>query len=326
MEYTKEDIQRIVSHLKQYKHRLSKIYNWSINFEKLIELKVFSSSEVENIIRKNNFEQAIELRNRVELKLSEFLKHSKEDFYNLSHWIIKDWGGINASRTSNLELIKNYLDQGIIKFERIASLSKVLSFLNPQDYIIYDSRVAYSLNWILLSNHIKNKYFPLPSGRNPKISAFDINVLIRLNNIKEYAVNEEETFKERLFLNNIENKFFFTKAEAYSELNKLVKRISEELWKENKQENLYYTEMLLFAIADNEIYKEITNSVHLNIRERGYEVHYDDETPEQKLVAEWNCIIQLRNLNYSDKRIAEHMSTTIEKLKDIEARYKKFFA
>ena len=38
------------------------------------------------------------------------------------------------------------------------------------------------------------------------------------------------------------------------------------LWDHEKAKMLYYTEMLLFAIADRDIYVDITNSLSLNIK------------------------------------------------------------
>ena len=261
------EIDKIVSYLNQYKNQLSEFYNWNVNIEKLVELKVFSKSELEKVQTENPFEKEIILKKTICLKLNEFLKNSRTDFDKLSLWIINNWGGINSSKdTKTLKLIDDYLNNKTIKFERIASLSKVLAYLKPKEFIIYDSRVAYSLNWIILSNGIKSKFFPIPEGRNSKMIAFDMNVLIRINNIENYKVNDEKEFKNRLFINKNDKKIFFSKNEAYFELNKTISQISKKLWNNEKSEYLYYTEMLLFAIADTEIYKEITNKISLSIK------------------------------------------------------------
>lgn len=261
------EIDKVVSYLNQYKNQLSEYYNWNVNIEKLVELKVFSKSELEKAETENPFEKEILLKKRICLKLNQFLENSTNDFNELSLWIIKNWGGINSPNDNKtLELINNYLKNGIIKFERIASLSKVLAYLKPKEYIIYDSRVAYSLNWILLSNGIKSKFFPIPEGRNSKMIAFDMNVLIRMSNIDRYKVSNEVDFKNRLFISKIDKKVFLPKNEAYFELNKTISQISKKLWNDEKSEYLYYTEMLLFAIADTEIYKDITKRISLNIK------------------------------------------------------------
>jgi hypothetical protein len=130
----------------------------------------------------------------------------------------------------------------------------------PGSNVIYDSRVSYSLNWIILSQNAGNYYFPIPEGRNSKMSAFDLNVLIRLKNIANYKTNNIEDLDHKLFISNCDKKLFINKNDAYSELNKIIKQINIKLWHgdKEKQNNLYYTEMLLFAIADKEIFKDIT--------------------------------------------------------------------
>jgi len=145
-------------------------------------------------------------------------------------------------------------------FNRIASSSKVGAYLYPDKNVIYDSRVAYSLNWIILSENAGQQFFPIPEGRNSKMSAFDLNVLIRLKNITNYQPNNIELLDNRLFINNIDKKIFINKKDAYYELKNLIEIINRKLWKGDieKEQNLYYTEMLLFSIADREVFMEIT--------------------------------------------------------------------
>lgn len=130
----------------------------------------------------------------------------------------------------------------------------------PERNVIYDSRVAYSLNWIILSENAGQKYFPIPEGRNSKMSAFDLNVLIRLKNISNYQTTDIEHLDHKLFIKNCDKKIFINKKDAYSELNNLVKQIHKNLWigDKAKEENLYFTEMLLFSIADREVFRDIT--------------------------------------------------------------------
>jgi len=318
------EIDKIVSYLNQYKNQLSEYYNWNVNTDKLVELKVFSKSELEKVKSENPFEKEIILKKRICLKLNDFLNNSKTDFNNLSLWIIKNWGGINSPNDAKtLKLIDNYLNNGIIKFERIASLSKVLAYLKPKEFIIYDSRVAYSLNWILLTSGIKSKFFPIPEGRNSKMIAFDMNVLIRMNDISSYKVNNEKEFKNRLFISKIDKKVFLPKNDAYFELNKTISQISKKLWNNEKSEYLYYTEMLLFAIADTEIYKDITNGISLTFKTKTQEnpIYYENEN--QKVIADWNAVIQLKNINYDNKSICEHLSISEMELKKLEKEYNR---
>src|SRR5690606_28799345 len=100
---------------------------------------------------------------------------SDRDLFNrLCLWIIKDWGGIlTASDNDTIELIEEFLQQEKPGFNRITSSSKVGAYLFPDRNVIYDSRVAYSINWIILSEKAGPQYFPIPQSRNSKMSAFD---------------------------------------------------------------------------------------------------------------------------------------------------------
>lgn len=61
--------------------------------------------------------------------------------------------------------------------------------------MIYDSRVIYTLNWLILTcenqNGFKKKYFPMPSGRNKIIADFDMNTIVNIFHISEYAENTD---------------------------------------------------------------------------------------------------------------------------------------
>ena len=93
------------------------------------------------------------------------------------------------------------------------------------------------------------------------MSAFDLNVLIRLKNISNYQPKNIEHLNHKLYINNADKKLFIHKKDAYFELNNLIKIINEKLWHDEneKKQNLYYTEMLLFSIADREIFMDITS-------------------------------------------------------------------
>lgn len=151
-----------------------------------------------------------------------------------------------------------------LTFERIASTSKVLSFYKPTDYIIYDSRIAYSLNAIMLLVDASKKYFPVPKGTNSKMNAFNIEVLIRLKHKpREYIRNGSKKL-----ISNADKTLFFKENDAYSILNNTIKKINKEFYKNDpyKQDKPFYTEMLLFGIADTLIYDKIFQIVRLEIK------------------------------------------------------------
>lgn len=257
----KFDIDKFVRHLNRYKSDLPNLYNWNAKIDRLVELETLTEKQVKELNALTPFEKELQLKLIVGKKLNETLKSNTDQFDKLCLWVIKDWGGIKTSSDSDtLSLIKDFLNQEKPNFYRIASSSKVGAYLFPDKNVIYDSRVAYSINWIILSENAGQQFFPIPEGRNSKMSAFDINVLIRLKNISSYKPKDIRDLDNRLFIKNSDKKIFINKKEAYSELNKLVRQINQKLWHgdKEKEHNLYFTEMLLFSIADREVFMDIT--------------------------------------------------------------------
>ncbi|MFK7799806.1 MAG: hypothetical protein AB8E82_20290 [Aureispira sp.] len=262
------DLDKIVEFLNEFKDDLHKLYTWNAKIDRLVELQVLTDLEFRVLSKKVAFDREIILKQKINLKLREFYKSDKKQFDNLCLWIIKDWGGILTTKDSNtIELINEFLKSDNPSYKRIASSSKVGAYMYPDKYVIYDSRVAYSLNWILLSKNAGTFFFPIPSGRNSKMMAFDMNVLIRLKNIDHYSPRDVREIDKKQYVSQKDKSQYIPKNEAYLELNKLIKEISAKLWDdENAKKMLYYTEMLLFSIADREIYMDITKKLTLGIK------------------------------------------------------------
>lgn len=266
MEYA-FDIEKIARYLDQFKDDLPNLYSWNANIEKLSDYDVFSRTEIENLKQKTPFEKEMILKKAINKRLKETYKKDKTLFDKLCLWIIKDWGGIKTAKDAGtLELIEEFLNAKNHSFKRIASSSKVGSYMYPEKYIIYDSRVAYSLNWIILAENAGDKFFPIPEGRNSKMTAFDMNVLIRLINVNKYKPSELIDLDKRLYVKRSDKLNFIPEKESYEVLNNLIKEISLKLWDEEKAKMLYYTEMLLFSIADREIFRDITERVELKFK------------------------------------------------------------
>ncbi len=264
------DVIKIVNYLKRYKNDLEFYWTRMSGNLDIAILRQENIKGLDSFENKNRFEQEILLKDALERELLESLEIDKVKFEKLCLWIIKTWGGITTGNDKGtIEAVQEFIRKGNEhpKFERVASTSKVASFLYPKQDIIYDSRVAYSLNWILLSISASDKFFPIPEGRNSKMMAFDLNVLIRIHNIEKYKAINIDNLENRLFINNIDKTLYIKQDKAYSTLRQLIKAINKELWKgdEERKDNLYYTEMLLFAIADREIYQEITQKITLNM-------------------------------------------------------------
>ena len=252
------NVDRIVEYLEKHKSKLE------ISWDEKGDVKIPDFIDSNNIVGLGRFEKEILLKKLVKEKFDE--GYNKKKLYN---WIIIEWGGISGGNEENQDYIEKFLENCNNKYEftRISSTSKVASFINPKENIIYDSRVTFALNWIILTQNAGTKFFPIPEGRNSKLKAFDLNVLIRLKNITSYQPNNEKSFNNKKFINNIDQLYYIKKNDAYFVLNELIKSVNKKLWKEDeeKKEYLYYTEMLLFQLADNEIYKDIVSKVKLNI-------------------------------------------------------------
>ena len=250
-------------YLNQYKNDLHILYNWNAKIEKLLHLGVLNKQEIELLNKLTPYDKEIRLKFFVGNKLNSTYKENYDLFLEICLWIIKDWGGIKTAKDKETKnLIEDFFKSDLPSFNRIASASKVGAYLYPEKNIIYDSRVAYALNWIILSQNAGNLFFPIPQGRNSKMSALDMNVLIRLKNISGYIPKDKKALDNRQFIKNSDKKIFIDKKCAYLQLNNLIKKISMELWvdDEEKQNKLYYTEMLLFSIADKEIFMDIATT------------------------------------------------------------------
>ena len=172
---------------------------------------------------------------------------SKDDSLSTHYWIIQEWGGIGSFKKNerNDKRIVKFLDElkkgklSKASFDAISSLSKVASFLTPEEYVIYDSRVIYGLNWLLFNFSNSNKLFPQPVGRSAALAKYDMQTIFRLSG-KRYE--------------------YYSHKEAFHEYCKLIKQLSSD------KTAPYLLEMFIFAIAPSWVVKNIEETVSLEIR------------------------------------------------------------
>jgi hypothetical protein len=166
------------------------------------------------------------------------------------YWIIQKWGGIGSFKKNdrNDKKIVKFLaelNQGKLTkptFECISSLSKVASFLDPENYVIYDSRVIYTLNWLLFNLENGATLFPQPNGRSSDLAKFDMQTIFRLSKKK---VN------------------YKSHKDAYHDYCSLIKKLNKGVFGENSKP--YLLEMLLFMIAPTWTVSSIEKSVTVKI-------------------------------------------------------------
>lgn len=196
-------------------------------------------------------------------KLFACKEYNKNISLSEAYWIINDWGGIGSfkqnERNSNkilqfLNKIKNgntYLTRQ--EFSTISSLSKLSFFYDADKYCIYDSRVIYSLNWIIYKTEEKGmKFFPMPNGRNNIIANYPMEAIIKFSLLEQ---------NERDF-----SKFYYSHKDAYIKYNGLMIDLSRKLFGENAKP--FFAEMLLFGIADKYVHQDMKNEIQIRIKSR----------------------------------------------------------
>jgi hypothetical protein len=189
----------------------------------------------------------------------------------LAGWLVRIWGGIKGIHQKTLVEILSNINKNELLYKNVSSWSKVYSAINLRDGAIYDSRVAYSLNWLLLKQDTDSvQYFHQPGSRNTKLSALPLDTLITLRSrTKEGFTVEGLKSKSDVYLN---------KDACYEEYIKLLKAVSEYLWGDNvielehpvKQkirlaDYPFFTEMLLFTVADKAVIHDIVGCVDVNV-------------------------------------------------------------
>jgi len=166
------------------------------------------------------------------------------------YWAIQKWGGIGSFKKNerNDMRIKKFIDEltkGKLtrnSFDAISSLSKVASFIDPEKYVIYDSRVIYSLNWLLFNYSNERRLFPQPVGRSASLAKYDMQTIFRLTKQKiEYRSHKNSFHEYCLLIRRLSNLVFGSDSKPYK------------------------LEMLLFMIAPTWVIENIETNVSLKI-------------------------------------------------------------
>ncbi len=242
----------VIEKLKEYSNQI----DLSNRFDFIVDPNdsIFSDSETESLLsEKSLFDKNVRLKWILKEKYEKTTNSDSLDF-----WIINKWGGIRGFKPNdrNKKKVKTFRNQllkrrlSLDSFSTISSLSKISSFIDPNNFVIYDSRVIYTLNWLILTCEnqkiFRELYFPMPSGRNKIISDFDMNTILNLYHISEYSQ---------------ENSIFVNQQQAYFDYCDFVKKATIEVFGSNSKP--YELEMLLFTLADKEIFEELKEKVKI---------------------------------------------------------------
>ncbi len=260
------DSQKVASYLDKIKKNIATVYKWTASLDKLVHLGVITIEELYDLNQQTLYEKEIAIKFLIEKKLQEYHISNRPLFVSLCMWIIQDWGGIKGAKpATTMPRIDAFITTDKPKYEALPSVSKVGMFMYPHKNIIYDTRVIYALNWILLKQQAGSHYFPIPGGRNSRMNAFDIEVLIRAYHSNKYTPEKRSELNRRNYIETIDKELFVKKEDAYQQAIQLIASVNKILWKGDKANYPFYTEMLLFSAADVEIFHDITKTIQLNI-------------------------------------------------------------
>lgn len=199
-----------------------------------------------------------EIRNiENQFEKNKLLKEELQKYFNspdfeqnkieLINYIVKTWGGIQGLRreetykeierdiASAKQSSTDRVREMRISGDYIPSRSKVLSFLNPKEYVICDSRVVFSLNWLLFITRTKEQFvqFSKLEPRNKTCKAYTLSSLLEKYSLQ--PAEEKTQYKTQ-----------------YREFIEVIKALTDELKeKQGDDWKIYCTEMLLFQIADD---------------------------------------------------------------------------
>lgn len=199
------------------------------------------------------------------------LEDKNNDIEIISKWIIKTWGGIKGIGDSTIKNIVNNLDKKSYSFTNISSWSKVHSFKNLSTDVIYDSKVIYTTNWLLLNLDTDNKFFLQPEGRNKRLTTFPMNAIINFKNSKLLDMSKRGS--------KAIEKVYLSENEVYEKYLEFVALLNNELWSDKYidltkligkkiflKDYPFFTELLLFNMADDVIVDDVQKNIFIAIK------------------------------------------------------------
>lgn len=220
-------VTQLADRLKDYKN-----INLNESFSMVrYDCPILSEREQEILRERDAFPRQLELKRMVGDKLAGSFENRI-----VNEWIVHYWGGIrrfDISDNTRITTFRDHLVAGTItkkEFARISSLSKIASFVNPQGCFVYDSRVAFALDGLLLKvkqkeSQLNVKFFLLPSSQGGR------------DEMMRRMIEQEHPGAE-----------YFSPNETYTEYNALILSLAQNK-KLRKELPSCWIEMLLFHIG-----------------------------------------------------------------------------
>ncbi|EMR47915.1 hypothetical protein [Pseudomonas putida] len=238
----------VTEFLRERKDDLPSLYGWTFDHG-------LASSEFDiSFSGETSFDRTLELKTG----LRDLVRSTscEAEHGRVATYFIKVWGGITrfSKVSETLELFSSYKGSTAVpagfkpSFKLISSWSKWASIVCPDWACIYDARVAYSLNAINYLTGAKHPIFPMPDGRNTRLKMLDITTLLLGERLLPGESSDPKSMRK---------KHFVSEQDAYPQYLSIVRKVSKDLWGDEK--HIHEVEMLLFALADGEIYQEVFN-------------------------------------------------------------------
>jgi hypothetical protein len=235
-------------------------YSWEFKNETAQVILDFDFS-----IFPNAYQRTIHLKSMLSEKILESNDFGSSFIYG--EYFVKDWGGVKTNKTLQDKLEPFFQWRGCpidtSKLPRtldgVSSWSKYLSLI-CDDAAIYDSRVAYAINTINYLSKNCSLFFPMPAGRSPRLNIVDIETLFVLGHISnEESFITNEDLAHRQVSSRLKKKYYLPEAQTYALYLQLLQKITKIL--NLKSEEHFKIEILLFALAPNEIFKNLITTL-----------------------------------------------------------------
>jgi hypothetical protein len=110
----------------------------------------------------------------------------------------------------------------------------------PDDYVIYDARAAYSLNWLIFAHDLDLEFFPQPVSRNAQLQRFEQQTIFNLMGC---------------------TRAYVPKPQACLALCNLIKALVSH--PDTPRQKPYEVEMILFSIAPGYIVQDIQKRIQI---------------------------------------------------------------
>ncbi len=206
----------------------------------------------------NWLEKTLSLKAQLSARVIEH-RGDRSELRRIANYFIQEWGGIKRfDRAADvIDEFHDIIDSEAMPssdykfaFDGISSWSKWLTLACPIWACIYDARVAYTLNVLNFINGGAARIFPSPEGRNSKLKMFDIASLLLADKVVTGDHPDPESLRE---------KYFVSRKDAYREYLCIIRNVSEHVWKDRR--HLPHVEMMLFALSDNVVYRNLFDSL-----------------------------------------------------------------